>query len=337
MTSINFNHNIPPLRVLFLGTRCEFSAVVFAGLVQRATRASGSIEGAIDICAALVPGKDEHDGAYPRQRPTTNGVNELTLFDAHSPPDIFQLAEAQSVPIYEIGRLDDPKLARLIDLLAVDIVCVACYPKRVPQNLLDLPTIGFLNVHPSLLPAYRGPDPLFWIMRDGAQSSAGGVTIHWMDAEWDNGPIAAQQTLKIPGGTSGLAANRLCAEAGSLLLEGVLNQLAQQPRDQRDSSIIANLSQPQSPGGSYQSWPQKADYLLDLSWSAQRAFNFMRGTKAWRYPHVVQLDDTVDDTYVVLVDALAFDMKAELAVPFIRDSDKIRIQFSPGVLDASIM
>jgi len=320
---------VSPPRVLFLGTKCEFSEIVFSRLVQQTARASGSIEPTIDLCAALLPGQDDNEGSYPRLRQNTKKANELPLFDAHRSPDIFQLADAQSIPIYEIGVLNDPDLTKLIDSFAVDIICVACYAERVPQNLLGIPTYGFLNVHPSLLPAYRGPDPLFWIMRDGVQSSAGGVTIHWMDAKWDNGPIAAQQTLKIPDGICGSEINRLCAHTGSELLGNVLTNLWQQSSS---PNAVAELLRPQPAGGHYQSWPQRFDYALDLSWAAQRAYNFMRGTKTPWQPHFVRFGDE----YIILDDALAVDMKRELAQPFEREGNEIQIQFSTGILRASV-
>ncbi|MEZ4640893.1 MAG: formyltransferase family protein [Caldilineaceae bacterium] len=51
----------------------------------------------------------------------------------------------------------------------VDVACVACFNRIFPADLLTLPH-GFLNLHPSLLPHYRGPDPIFWQLRDGVQT-----------------------------------------------------------------------------------------------------------------------------------------------------------------------
>ncbi|MEZ4833421.1 MAG: formyltransferase family protein [Caldilineaceae bacterium] len=64
---------------------------------------------------------------------------------------------------------------------------------------------GFLNLHPSLLPHYRGPDPIFWQLRDGVEPM--GVTVHWMDVGVDTGDIAAQAPVALEDGLSGPRSN----------------------------------------------------------------------------------------------------------------------------------
>jgi methionyl-tRNA formyltransferase len=76
-----------------------------------------------------------------------------------------------------------------------DFFLVASYGKIIPQEILDLPTHGTLNIHPSLLPKYRGPSPLETAILNGDQET--GVAIIKLDAEMDHGPILSQQSLDL--------------------------------------------------------------------------------------------------------------------------------------------
>lgn len=79
-----------------------------------------------------------------------------------------------------------------------DFFLVASYGKIIPQEILDLPTHGALNIHPSLLPKYRGPSPLATAILNGDAET--GVTIIKLDAEMDHGPIIASESLDLSSG-----------------------------------------------------------------------------------------------------------------------------------------
>lgn len=76
-----------------------------------------------------------------------------------------------------------------------DLFLVASYGKIIPQEILDIPTHGTLNIHPSLLPKYRGPSPLETAILNGDKET--GVTIMLVDAEMDHGPILAKEELAL--------------------------------------------------------------------------------------------------------------------------------------------
>src|SRR6185503_3137322 len=105
-----------------------------------------------------------------------------------------------------------------------DAIAVACFSRRLPASLLRLPRLGCLNVHPSLLPAHRGPDPLFWIFHDGDE--AGGVTIHLMDEGFDTGPIVLQENVALSDDMTVAELDRTCARLGGELLAEALFGLA---------------------------------------------------------------------------------------------------------------
>ncbi|HMT21578.1 MAG TPA: formyltransferase family protein [Promineifilum sp.] len=194
---------------------------------------------------------------------------------------------------------------------------VACYSRRIPTAALALPRHGILNLHPSLLPAYRGPTPVFWQLRDGAPT---GVTVHYLGEELDAGDIAAQAECPLPDGINEGEGEGILMTAGLELLRGVLDDLAR--------GIIRR--RPQPPGGSYFGFPRESDFILPTTWSARRAFNFMRGTTGRGQLYPVELSGRVER--LALADHYEPDL--ELDRPSVRHGRHILIRFSPGILYA---
>lgn len=100
-----------------------------------------------------------------------------------------------------------------------DVAIMFGFSYRIPPQIYSLPPMGFYNIHFSLLPAYRGPDPVFHQLKNGEQTS--GVTIHKVDEHFDTGEIVLQQLLQlIPGETWGL-----CFSRHIPLAVGMINEL----------------------------------------------------------------------------------------------------------------
>lgn len=273
------------------------------------------------LAAVAVPAAPGDGPAVAQLVASEQPTDELTLLNQFVGTSTSTLAWQFGLPVYAIRRLHTPALVTWLQNLQPDIVCVACFPWRIPAALLAIPTYGFLNLHPSLLPNYRGPAPLFWQLRDGVQQSA--VTIHWMDETFDTGPIAAQAPLQLTDGLSGPQADRAYGELGAALFAHVLTAV--------DGGTV--LRQPQPAEGSHQAWPQAADFILDAQWSAQQAFNFMRGTAEWRQPYRL----TLGETPFQLNDALDYKPTGVLGVPFAVEGNVITIQFQPGLLRAGVL
>lgn len=291
------------MNLLFWGTQSLFAQHVLCGLCDHHA-----------LQAVMVP-------ASPLQ---PDPIQPL-----HSPPEGIALgpqldtttgiAEQLGLPIYGIRRLHHKTIVPFLRSFAPDLVCVACFPWRIPPALLAIPTFGFVNLHPSLLPAYRGPAPLFWQLRDGLRIS--GLTAHWMDANFDTGDIVAQQPLALPEGAGGPEIDVAMAGIGVALLDSLLRDL-----------VAGNVPRrPQPRGGTTHSWPTAADFALDPAWSACQAFCFMRGTAEWQQPYSV-----THGTMPLTVDiALAYDTTARLPQPVVEQSTQVAIQFNPGVLYAT--
>lgn len=302
---------VPLPRVLFLGTQSVFSRTVLEILLNAQ----------IPLCGVLLPAPAHlKPPIRPRPAPALRHNNELLLWASPSTQTTVQVAWQHNLPVFEVGRLTDPMVYEFIQTLAPDVACVACFSKKIPRALLALPKYGFLNVHPSQLPAYRGPAPLFWQLRDGVHPLS--ATVHWMDAEWDTGDLASQAALNLPDGANGAVIDQHAAEAGGALLVKVLQAIAtgNPPR------------QPQPPGGSYQSWPTAAAFTLETHWSAQHAFNFMRGTSDWGYAYQVEVSSKI----FWLTHALTYAANETLPELYRIQGAEVALQFNPGVLRALI-
>ena len=119
----------------------------------------------------------------------------------------------------------------------IDIAIVASYGNIVPENLLNMPTYGTLNIHPSTLPLYRGPSPIESQILDGASSI--GLSIMLLDAGMDSGPVYIQTEIPILGGAgedwdtetieriSGRAGAELITQILPFIIEGTLKPIAQ--------------------------------------------------------------------------------------------------------------
>ncbi|WP_158237196.1 methionyl-tRNA formyltransferase [Aquimarina sp. MAR_2010_214] len=115
-----------------------------------------------------------------------------------------------------------------------DLVLVCSFSLKIPKEVLHIPKHGFLNIHFGKLPENRGPDPLFWSIKNGEKNTA--ITIYQMDEEWDTGKILIEQVVPIiPGETSGMVNSKM-----SFMLEQLAEKalhLIQNPENYKTQSI----------------------------------------------------------------------------------------------------
>ena len=200
--------------------------------------------------------------------------------------------------------------------MAPEVAVAACFPWRLPRAAREIPPLGILNVHPSLLPAGRGPEPVFWTLRRGEPVT--GVTVHRMDAGFDTGPIVAQAEMAIPDGIRAPALERdLMARGGGLLVDAL-------------PALAAGTLQPwpQPAGGvTYAPVPAAADWTMMTSLPAAWAWRFARGVAPLGGP----LTAIAGGTVLRVVDALAWSPDERLPQRVLDDGDgTVQVRFSPG-------
>lgn len=297
------------MRVLFFGMLGEFSYLPMLALLKAG----------IDVCGVVVSIPAAAGGSAISIFAPEPRRFELPIINPYAERNIANLAREHGLPVLEVGRLSHPDTLAAIAGLKPGVACVACFPKRIPAPMLVLPRHGFLNVHPSLLPAYRGPEPLFWQFRNGETSI--GVTIHFMGEGLDTGDIALQAPIELPDGISGSEASRMCATLGGQLAIEAIHALEQ--------GTLVRRPQPRE--GSYFPAPSAEDFALSLSWPARRAFNFMRGTQEWGRPYPIEIGDEA----LALRSAVSYSDSRTLPSPILYTNDEAWIQFNPGALRAS--
>src|SRR5882724_4599970 len=86
-----------------------------------------------------------------------------------------------------------------LDQYKPDLVLIKTFPFLIPVEAISRPKYGFINFHYAPLPEWRGPNPLFWMIRN--QATMGGVTVHRVNASFDTGPVLLQQTVNCSADT----------------------------------------------------------------------------------------------------------------------------------------
>lgn len=246
------------MRLTFLGNRGLYSRTVLEALLQAGCQPSAL------IIPSPPPLPGEPIQALHRLAPPT-----LPLLAA----DTVSVAHAANVPVWEVSRLRAPESLAVLRALAPDVMVAACFPRLLPPQWLAAPRLGCLNLHPSLLPAYRGPEPLFWQFRNAEPRT--GATLHWMDEAADSGDLVAQVAVPFPDGLRYAEAEALTVRAGAELLINALRR-----------NDWPRTPQPRA-GVSGAPFPTRADLTIPTDWSARRAFNFARGAEPFG-PFVIE-------------------------------------------------
>lgn len=181
-------------RIIFMGTP-EFAAPALARLIQTGPANNWRVVG-----VATQPDRRAGRG------------NKVVV----SPVKALALEHGIEV-LQPAGLRKDPAAVEALAALAPDLLVVAAYGLILPQRVLDLPRFGAINVHASLLPAYRGASPITAALLDGRDET--GVTIMLMDAGMDTGPMLAQARTPIaPDDTTATLSARLAAQGADLLV-----------------------------------------------------------------------------------------------------------------------
>ena len=167
-------------------------------------------------------------------------------------------------------RNNEEEEQRLRELDA-DVFVVVAYGRILPTELLGIPPMGVVNIHPSLLPLYRGPSPVVTAILDGRTEV--GVTVMLLDEGMDTGPILAQSPpIKLSGTEKGAALQDLLFKEGAKMLPTVLEGL-------QDGSIIP---QPQDDSfATVTSLLERSDGKIDWSASAESIDRMVRAYDPW--------------------------------------------------------
>lgn len=181
-----------------------------------------------------------------------------------------EVALAHNIPVYQPENFRDPETVAEFAALKPDVAAVVAYGRILPQSVLDIPTYGCINIHASLLPAYRGSAPYQWAVLDGCKES--GVTAMYLCREMDAGDII--DVAKTPIGeneTAGQLLDRL-AVIGADLLSDTLNKIQNgtATRTPQDPALV-----------SFAPMLDKSMCPIDWTQPAQKIHDKVRGLNPW--------------------------------------------------------
>lgn len=224
----------------------------------------GTPDFAVPSLKALIQDGHEIAGVYTQPDKPKNRGMKLT------PPPVKVVAQEHNLPVFQPKTLRDEEVQRELQALAPELIVVAAYGKLLPKAVLELPALGCINVHSSLLPKYRGAAPINWAILNGEPET--GVTIMHMAEALDAGDIILQTVTPIDLNESVEQLHDRLAVMGAELLSKAVTALAEGtapriPQDESQYTYAPMLSRELSP--------------IDWSRSALEIHNQIRGLVPW--------------------------------------------------------
>ena len=225
------------LRVVFLGMDSLFTRASLQAVARRC-RLVGIVE-------ALQPKAADTDNSHLRS-----------------------FAERRGLPHFLLKR-EGPRAVEFLQTLRPDIMCVASFSQVIRPEEFQIPPLGTINLHPSALPKYRGPNPYFWQHHE--MDLNGAVTVHVVDDGVDTGDILLQDRFSIPLGASFSEVFQRSLQAGPPLMIRALALLAggeaiRHPQRHLPCPVYARYVQPSERLAQWDAWP------------IERVWHFLRGT-----------------------------------------------------------
>ena len=187
-----------------------------------------------------------------------------------APPPVKEAAVRLGIPVYQPERVRRPEAVEYLHALAPDAMVVVGYGQIIPQSIIDIPPLGILNVHASLLPKYRGAGPIQWAILHGETRT--GVTIMRIDAGLDTGDMLLKAETEIGPEENAMELGRRLAGMGAGLLVEALDGL--------QAGKITPEKQDNAQA-SYAPLLKKEDGLIDWHRPALEIHNRIRGLQPW--------------------------------------------------------
>ena len=181
-----------------------------------------------------------------------------------------EAAIAANIPVHQPPKIRAPEAQDLLRSLAPDCIVIIAYGQIIPVNLLTIPRLGWINLHASLLPKYRGAAPINWAIANGETTT--GITTMRIDAGMDTGDILLQQEIGIAPEETAPQLAASMSEAGAPLMAETLRAIASAkiapfPQNHSEATLAPLL--------------KKEDGRIDWNRPAQEIYNRMRAFTPW--------------------------------------------------------
>ena len=231
------------MRILFMGTS-EFAVPALKALISHKFELIG-----------LVTQPDRPSGRGKRLRP----------------PPVKVIAAEHNIPIYQPEKVREPDFVKILKRLTPDVIVVAAFGQLLPQTVLDIPPRGTINLHPSLLPKYRGAAPIQWALMNGEAET--GVTLMLLDAGEDTGDIISADRVPIRDEDTAFTLTEQLAQLGA---DQLVRCLSDMPNEVPPSAIPQNHAE-----ATHAPRLTKETGHIDWNQPATTIHNLVRGTAIW--------------------------------------------------------
>ena len=186
------------------------------------------------------------------------------------PSPVKEVALANAIPVFQPENFREDETVEELKALQPDVVAVVAYGRILPQRVLDIVPNGFINIHASILPQYRGSAPYQWAVLDGLEET--GVSAQYMVRQMDAGDVVGVSKTPIgPDETAGELLDRLAVLGADLLSDTLTKfekkELVPTPQDESKVTLAPMLDKTMCP--------------IDFNKTAQQVHNHVRGLNPW--------------------------------------------------------
>lgn len=254
-------YKIKPLKIVFFGSS-EFSVPVLEKLISMKYSWEYHVVGVVTL----------------PDRPSQRGLVE-------KPTQVSILTQQYDIPVFKPDKLKDVQFISQIKSLEPDLIVLASYRKIIPQSILAIPKYGNINIHPSMLPLYRGPSPIQSALLNGKTET--GITLMKMSAQVDAGDILSQVPFKIlPEDNYASLRDKMSFQAGILLAYTLPGYIAGKIKAIKQPSLVKKLIKAgkiKSEQNLYTKTFTRDDGFVDLNNlpSRQKLNSIIRGLYPW--------------------------------------------------------
>ena len=232
----------------------------------------------------------------------THGVEVRAVFTHKDNPQeniwfdsVAELAAKHNIPVFAPDSINHPMWIERLKAFEPDAIFSFYYRNMVSADVLEIPPLGCINLHGSLLPAYRGRAPLNWVLINGEKES--GVTLHYMTPKPDDGDIIDAESFAIQDDDTAIDLQQKGAEAANVLLDRAIPMLqtgtaARIPQDNSKATYFGG----RTPADGEIDWTQPADTVRNLVRAVARpypgAFSFTGDKKIIIWDATVSSENT---------------------------------------------
>lgn len=202
----------------------------------------------------------------------------LFLKDIFAPGKEFAFIKSLNLHEIKARSVNSKEFRNEILKLNPDIILVGSWSEKFKKPIIELPKIGTINCHPSLLPKYRGPNPYIRVIMNGETET--GITFHLMDENLDTGPILMQKNINILQGFNGDTGETLKNKCCNLARTGICELLTSM-----NDEMIIPINQ-SSKDASYYSQISEKDVLIDFNKSAHEIDCLVRALTPWQPAYI---------------------------------------------------